>query len=330
MIFDLQAGLTVALAGLASTTAVAAMLVSGRAGPLDTPNGRSLHTRPIPRGGGLGILLAVTIGMLGTEAPLWLACSVFLVAIVSWQDDHDFLPVFVRLACHFAAALIVAWGGGLPAAAWWVSAIMVFGIAWMTNLYNFMDGADGLAGGMSLFGFGTLSIAAWAAGNADIAILTGCIAAGVAGFLPFNFHPARIFLGDVGSIPLGFLAAVLGFAGVQRDLWPLWFPLLVFSPFIVDASITLARRILRGEKFWLAHCEHYYQRLVRLGWSHRRMALAEYVLMAAMAALALLLRTAPAMFQAAGVALAAVLYLVLAIAVDHAWRHRAAEEALAD
>jgi UDP-N-acetylmuramyl pentapeptide phosphotransferase/UDP-N-acetylglucosamine-1-phosphate transferase len=105
--------------------------------------------------------------------------------------------------------------------------------------------------------------------------------AGVSGFLVFNWPPARIFMGDVGSTFLGFLAGVLSVRGVRDGLFDFWVPVLVFSPFIVDATLTLLRRLFRGERIWQAHREHYYQRLVLLGWSHRKTVLAEYVLMLA-------------------------------------------------
>src|SRR5262245_1457719 len=155
-----------------------------------------------------------------------------------------------------------------------------------------MDRSDGLAGGMAVFGFSFYAVAAWLAGSTEFALVNLSIAAAAGAFLVFNFHPARIFLGDAGSVPLGFLAAALGLIGwLQRD-WTGWFPILVFSPFIMDASVTLARRLLRREKVWQAHRDHYYQRLVRLGWGHGRTALAEYAVMfasgvAALAALAL-------------------------------------------
>jgi UDP-N-acetylmuramyl pentapeptide phosphotransferase/UDP-N-acetylglucosamine-1-phosphate transferase len=126
-------------------------------------------------------------------------------------------------------------------------------------------------------------------------------------------------MGDAGSIPLGFLAAALGLVGWQQGLWPLWFPLLVFSPFIVDASVTLARRVLRRERFWRAHKTHYYQRLVQLGWGHRDTALAEYLLMAACGAAALWSLGQPQAVQLVVLAAAFVLYCALAIAVDLAW-----------
>jgi UDP-N-acetylmuramyl pentapeptide phosphotransferase/UDP-N-acetylglucosamine-1-phosphate transferase len=322
--------LTLAAAGLASALLIAAMLASGRTGALDQPNQRSLHTRPVPRSGGLGILLATMIGRVAASAPVWLAGAVVLVASVSWLDDQRHLPILLRFAGHFAAAGIVAWSGGLPAWPLWAMAAALLAMVWLTNLYNFMDGINGLAGGMAVFGFGTLALGAQAAGASDAALLAGCIAAGAVGFLLFNFDPARIFMGDVGSITLGFLAAILGFDGVRRELWPLWFPIMAFSPFIVDASVTLLRRGLRGERVWQAHREHYYQRLVRMGWSHRRTALAEYALMASMAALALLLRAAPTMLQVLGLIAGAAVYLVLAFDVDRRWRQWRDDEAIAN
>jgi len=127
-------------------------------------------------------------------------------------------------------------------------------------------------------------------------------------------------MGDAGSIPLGFLAAALGLVGWHADHWPLWFPVLVFSPFAVDASITLARRLLRGEAFWRAHRSHYYQRLVQLGWGHRNTALAEYALMAGCGATALWALGQPPTVQWAALATIALAYVALAAAVDVAWR----------
>jgi UDP-N-acetylmuramyl pentapeptide phosphotransferase/UDP-N-acetylglucosamine-1-phosphate transferase len=151
----------------------------------------------------------------------------------------------------------------------------------MINLYNFMDGMDGFAGGMAVIGFSTL---AWL-GRADAGFAAVCltVAAASAGFLIHNFPPAKIFLGDTGSTTLGFLAAACSLWGSKADLFPFWVALLVFSPFIVDATVTLLRRLLRGEKVWEAHRKHYYQRLVLLGWGHRRTVLVEYALMLACA-----------------------------------------------
>ncbi|MDH5668420.1 MAG: hypothetical protein OEY86_10445, partial [Nitrospira sp.] len=116
-------------------------------------------------------------------------------------------------------------------------------------------------------------------GNLPLMLVTVSVASAAGAFLLFNTHPARIFLGDAGSTTLGFLAAGLGLIGWQNGTWPLGVPLLIFSPFIVDASVTLTRRMVRGEKFWQAHRSHYYQRLALAGWGHRKTALAEYALM---------------------------------------------------
>jgi UDP-N-acetylmuramyl pentapeptide phosphotransferase/UDP-N-acetylglucosamine-1-phosphate transferase len=194
----------------------------------------------------------------------------------------------------------------------------------MANLYNFMDGSDGLAGGMALIGFSFYGVAAAAAGGTAFALVNFSIAASAAAFLVFNFHPARIFMGDAGAVPLGFLAGALGIIGWLREDWTWWFPLLVFSPFIVDASVTLARRLCAGERIWRAHRDHYYQRLVQLGWGHRKTALAEYALMLACGAAGLAALAAPVAIQFALLGAACAGYLALIAAIGRAWGRRAA------
>jgi UDP-N-acetylmuramyl pentapeptide phosphotransferase/UDP-N-acetylglucosamine-1-phosphate transferase len=206
--------------------------------------------------------------------------------VVSFADDRRSLPIAVRLGAHLVAAVAIAFTsvpGPWPVA---IGAAVV--IAWMTNLYNFMDGADGLAGGMGVFGFATLAVGAASGNDVPLAWTCACIASACAGFLLHNFPPARVFLGDAGSIPLGFLAGALGVIGAARHAWPPWFPVIAFAPFIVDATMTLARRALRGEKFWRAHRTHAYQRLVLAGWTHRRLALSAYAVMALSSTCALL------------------------------------------
>lgn len=297
--------------------ALAGLLRRGRL-PMDHPNARSLHATPTPRIGGLGILagLAVASAWLGDAALLPAMLGALALAAVSLADDVRGLPVWVRFLAHFAAAAgcLLAWG-----IAGWPLLAGTLAVVWMTNLYNFMDGANGLAGGMATIGFGALALAAWLGGAPGLAAFCAAIAAAALAFLYFNFPTARLFMGDVGSIPLGFLAAALGIVGVQQDAWPWLFPLLVFSPFIVDASVTLVRRAARGEKVWRAHRSHYYQRVVLLGASHRRLALAAWALMLTMAALAfalLLLRQHAAWV----LVLSAMLYLVLFLAIDRRWR----------
>lgn len=280
----------VAAAFAASALVLATLLRLGLHGALDAPNERSLHSRPVPRSGGLGILAATMLGFAAAQGP-WLAgaCALALAA-VSAADDQLGLPAGVRLLVHLLAAGVFSSVALGPAASWILVVALTLALAWMTNLYNFMDGADGLAGGMGLAGFSAYAYAAAEAGDVQLALVCACVAAGALGFLLFNFHPARIFMGDVGSIPLGFLAGAVGLEGVQRGLWPAWFPLLVFAPFIFDASVTLARRLLRGERVWHAHRSHYYQRMILSGLGHRNTAFIWYALMAAGAAAACVLR----------------------------------------
>ena len=289
---------------------------------LDHPNERSLHARPVPRLGGVAVMtgLAVAAAWIG-YLPAWLLLALALAA-VSFVDDAKGLHVLARLACHAGAA--VAMIAFLPITlAWPLAALFVLGTVWMTNLYNFMDGSDGLAGGMALVGFACYGVAAWTGGERELGLVSFSTAAAALGFLVFNWPPARMFLGDSGSIPLGFLAAVIGLVGWRvHALWPWWFPAVVFSPFAVDATVTLARRAARREPVWRAHREHYYQRLVQLGWGHRRTAIAEYALMLACAALALALREASTRAQLAGLAALGAAYVVLMLLVDRAWRAR--------
>jgi UDP-N-acetylmuramyl pentapeptide phosphotransferase/UDP-N-acetylglucosamine-1-phosphate transferase len=307
------------VAALVAVLGLLALLRWRRLLPVDLPNERSLHTRPTPRIGGLALLPAVLAGAwLGGvrdfDSGVLLICAAALF-VVSVGDDRYGLGVGLRLLAHIGAALgFCLWLlGPLP-----VAVLAALGLVWLVNLYNFMDGANGLAGGMALIGFGALALAS---GNAP---LGWAIAGAAAGFLCFNIDPARVFLGDAGSVPLGLLAGGLGLLGAVRGDWPLWFPLLVFSPFIVDATATLLRRLLRGEKVWQAHREHYYQRLVRMGWSHRRLALTEYVLMATVATSALALLAAPLLGQWLGVAAWGLVYAGLMYWIDRLWQRNQA------
>ncbi|MFN7085994.1 MAG: glycosyl transferase [Burkholderiales bacterium] len=289
---------------------------------LDHPNPRSLHRAPTPRSGGLGLHLGVLLAwaIAAPGLPLALSAAFALLLLVSFLDDVRSVPVALRLAAHLAAGGMAAAALLLPHFGFGAALCAALAIAWMANLYNFMDGADGLAGGMALFGFTSYGIAAWLAGGTAFALLDFGIATAAAAFLVFNFHPARIFMGDVGSVPLGYLAATFGFVGWLQHAWPWWFPLLVFSPFIVDASVTLIRRLLRGERVWQAHRDHYYQRLVRLGWGHRRTALVEYLLMFLCSIAALAALKLPAAGQAGMLLAFAAAYIVLIAAVERTWR----------
>ena len=284
---------------------------------MDHPNARSLHAAPTPRVGGLGIMAGVGVASLwgGDGALLPIGLGAFALAAVSLLDDMRGLPVRVRFLAHFVAAAGCLLALGLSG---WALLAGTLAVVWMTNLYNFMDGSDGLAGGMAAIGFGALALAACLGDTHGLAFFCASIAAAALAFLRFNFPPARVFMGDAGSIPLGFLAASLGILGAMQHVWPWAFPLVVFSPFIVDASVTLSRRALRGEKIWQAHRSHYYQRVVLLGASHRQLALAAYALMLAMAALAFALLILP-QYAAWLLILSAATYLLIFLAIDWRW-----------
>lgn len=267
---------------------------------LDKPNKRSLHKSPIPATGGIAILSALSISTLLASqyySPMpdffWIWIGTFIIAGVSFIDDCKPIAPSSRLIVHFFAAFLLLSQGKLgltyellPGLIWtWESILQVsfsfLFVVWMLNLYNFMDGMDGFAGGMTIFGFGTLALLGYLADHQFFMVMSLIIAAATSGFLVLNFPPARIFMGDVGSSSLGFLAAAFSLWGSREGIFPLWIAILLFSPFIVDATITLIRRLLRKEKIWLPHKTHYYQRLVQLGWGHKRTVLWQYVLMAA-------------------------------------------------
>jgi UDP-N-acetylmuramyl pentapeptide phosphotransferase/UDP-N-acetylglucosamine-1-phosphate transferase len=275
------AGLTLVILHLALRYAAAL--------PLDVANGRSLHVGAIPRIGGIGMAIAVTAsqGCYAYFATAHLPAVLYVAAVglvgVSFVDDCRTLPVVLRLLAHMVAAVTIVALLDVP---WFYALALVLALIWMTNLYNFMDGSDGLAGTMAAIGFAAYALAAWP-GNEPLACLAATVAAAAAAFLVFNGSPATVFLGDAGSIPLGFLAGALGILGWQQGLWSIWFPLQVFLPFIADATVTLGRRLLQGEAVWQAHRDHYYQRLVRLGLSHRTLAVYAGALMACCAATAI-------------------------------------------
>jgi UDP-N-acetylmuramyl pentapeptide phosphotransferase/UDP-N-acetylglucosamine-1-phosphate transferase len=287
---------------------------------VDVPNERSLHATPMPRTGGVGLILAAGstwAALSGWELSPLVVIAASLAAL-SLADDIRNLPVSVRFLAQSIAALVFL---AVYGSAHWAALVLLLpAIVWMTNLYNFMDGSDGLAGGMTAIGFGTYALAASITGADDLMLLSACIAGAAIGFLLWNFPPARIFMGDTGSIPLGFLAAAIGVLGWQRAIWPWWFPALVFSPFIVDATVTLFARFLRGERLHEAHKTHYYQRVNRMGLGHRGTALCEYALMLAVAASALMGRE----WGQAGVAMLliawAAVYAALMYAIDKRWR----------
>ncbi|MBK9063685.1 MAG: glycosyl transferase [Acidobacteria bacterium] len=264
--------------------------------PEDTPNARSLHTRATPRSGGLAVLIglaaaAASWGELPRGSAAWAAAATALVAITSFADDRKELPPAIRLALHSAAAAAVVWGAGLSVPEVWLpgfgatgtgraaGVLSFLGLLWMTNLYNFMDGMDGFAGSMTAIGGSFLGLALLEHDAPGPARLSFALAGAAAGFLTQNWPPARLFLGDVGAVTIGFVVGILTLAGASRGRLDPAVPLLVFAPFVLDATLTLAGRVARGARVWEAHRMHGYQRLVLAGWGHRRTLLLEIVLM---------------------------------------------------
>jgi Fuc2NAc and GlcNAc transferase len=255
---------------------------------LDVPNERSSHSVPVPRGGGLaitavvltGTLILLLVGRLGPELAAAILGGGGLVAWIGWRDDHSSVPAKIRIAVHFASAgWALFWLGGLPSlrigeapldVGLIGSILAAVAIVWLINLYNFMDGIDGIASAEGVTAAGMGSLLSYALGAHEVAAVSALVAAACAGFLVWNWAPARIFMGDVGSGFLGFLLAILAL-GSERQGGPsllVWG--LLLSAFIFDATVTLIRRIARGERWSVAHRRHAYQRAVSSGLSHRQ------------------------------------------------------------
>ena len=292
----------------------------------DIPNDRSLHTEPIPRTGGIALMAGILSGwMLMIKFwEWWIVLPALGLFVLSLFDDIQNLTPRTRLIGHLVAATIVLGGAGISL--FWLLPVLLF-IIWMTNLYNFMDGSDGLASGMALFGFSFYGIGGLMHGDQIFAMMNFSIGAAALGFLYHNFYPAKVFLGDAGSIPLGFLASAFGVWGWQQGYWPFWFPISVFSPFVADATFTLLKRVRRREQLSEAHRNHYYQRLVQMGWGHRNTAIAEYLLMFLAGASALWAIGLDIEMQGNFLAWWGAIYLGLSMWIDNRWkRHQDSNE----
>lgn len=265
-------------------------------GILDVPNERSSHQVPTPRGGGLAIVLVATAGFSYLALVGVVDNSLFAalmggvaVAFVGFIDDRRALSPGVRLAAHLGAALwALAWLGGLPALRFGAHLVPlgaggliigVLGIVWVLNLFNFMDGIDGLAASEATFiaWCGAL-LTALAGGPGAVVAAAVIFGAACAGFLCWNWPPARIFMGDVGSGYIGYVIAVLALAAARNGPAALWVWLILGGVFFVDATVTLVRRVARGESFHGAHRSHAYQWLARRWRSHRRVTTTTLVL----------------------------------------------------
>jgi UDP-N-acetylmuramyl pentapeptide phosphotransferase/UDP-N-acetylglucosamine-1-phosphate transferase len=248
---------------------------------LDHPNERSSHSTPTPRGGGWGILAALlpaeaAIAWHSSEAGQQFAVLIgaCLLIAVSWADDRRGLAVLTRLAAQMVAVAVslmvlpeksLVFQGLVPL---WLDRIAA-GLCWLwfVNLFNFMDGIDGLAGTeAAMIGLG-LALIGLLTGSDATQVWTGLAVAGAAGgFLIWNWQPARVFMGDVGSVPLGFLLGWILLRTAADGQWAA--ALLIPLYFVTDATITLVRRLFSGKRIWQAHREHFYQQAVQAGRSH--------------------------------------------------------------
>ncbi|MBN1283945.1 MAG: glycosyltransferase family 4 protein [Anaerolineae bacterium] len=283
----------VILAGVFAGAAVFTGLVRRyalRRNLLDIPNARSSHTTPTPRGGGLGIVAAFlpALALLGAQGLLDARTAAALagglpVAGIGYYDDHRGASPLLRIAVHFAASIwAVAALGGMPPLdlgfgvwQWGLlgDAAGVVGLVWLINLYNFMDGIDGLEGSETVFAGAAAGLTLMSGGAHGLAWSAWLLAGACAGFLLWNWPPARIFMGDVGSGFLGFALGVFAIAGAGQGALAFWPWLILLGVFIVDTTITLARRVLRGERWYQAHRSHAYQHATQQWNSHLKVTL---------------------------------------------------------
>lgn len=255
---------------------------SRQRGLLDHPGERHSHTVPTPRGGGAGLIAALIIvslvavreGMPGW----WAVCvvpGVILLAVTGWWDDHRPLSAKLRFLVQVAAAIYLVacfHVHGLVNETWLLLLGVLF-IVWMTNLYNFMDGSNGMAATQGVFGGLVLTGLFSHSGDVSAALLCLLLAASCAGFLPWNLGRARVFMGDVGSLSLGFIFGALLLYGAGHGVFSLPVALMVMALFLADSSLTLLARVMRGEQWYNAHRQHLYQRMIAQGWTHGRVLL---------------------------------------------------------
>lgn len=264
------AAVSLALTGTVRRFALARSLI-------DLPNSRSSHVKPTPRGGGVAIVLSF-LGVLPLFGLAGLVSHTLIiamlgagstVALLGLLDDRGHIPVRWRLLGHFIAAVwVLVWFDGLPPIntfgvlldfGWLGHFLALFYLVWMLNLYNFMDGIDGIASVEAI----TVCLAAcliyWLSGYHDLIWAPILLVMSVLGFLYWNFPPARIFMGDAGSGFLGMMLGVFSLQGAWRDTSILWMWIILLGVFVVDATLTLIIRFLRGAKVYEAHRSHAYQ-----------------------------------------------------------------------
>jgi len=263
---------------------------------MDVPNERSSHTVPTPRGGGVAIVISfiavlpilVRFDSLTLSEAAAVGGAGLLVAILGFADDHGHIAARWRLLGHFiAAAWVLFWLNGLAPIlffsqvldmGWAGPALGAMYLVWVLNLYNFMDGIDGLASIEAICACLGMCVIYYVAGTPELVGAPLLLAAAAMGFLFWNFPPAKIFMGDAGSGFLGIAIGGLSLVSAWHSPHFLWCWLILLGVFVVDATFTLMRRIIRGEKIYQAHCSHAYQNASRYFKSHRFVTLAVFAI----------------------------------------------------
>jgi UDP-N-acetylmuramyl pentapeptide phosphotransferase/UDP-N-acetylglucosamine-1-phosphate transferase len=254
---------------------------------MDIPNERSSHVVPTPRGGGVAIVVSFVLalpalygfGLLEFNLFYGLLGSGLLVALIGFADDHGHIAARWRLLGHFVAAVwALCWMGGMAPVSmfgmgiqlgWVGSVLAAIYLVWMLNLYNFMDGIDGIASVQAIFVCLAGCVISLMAGNQSVLFVSLFLSSAVAGFLLWNFPPARIFMGDAGSGFLGMVLGVLSLYVAWSNSALMWGWLILLAVFTVDSTVTLLRRLVRGEKIYQAHRSHAYQYASRHFASHK-------------------------------------------------------------
>jgi Fuc2NAc and GlcNAc transferase len=246
---------------------------------VDLPGERRSHSMPTPRGGGLAVIVAMILAIV-VCGPVWWS-GLFLLGLLGmlgWVEDRHEIDPAIRLMAQGVFAVLALWliGGvatvdilGYTVRVPWLWTLLSgIAVVWLINLHNFMDGSDGLAAMQGIWSGLAMGLLMVHDGLVAPAVLALAMAGGFAGFLVWNCPPARIFMGDAGSLALGGGVAILALIGAASGAVSVWVSLIVTSLFVVDATATLVMRVIQGEQWYTAHRQHAYQCLITAGWGH--------------------------------------------------------------
>lgn len=253
---------------------------------IDTPNERSSHTIPTPHSGGLSIVVTffvavIFVDFLPSELLIAIIGSGSVIAVIGFWDDLNHISAKWRLLVHFVASFwVLYWLGGIAEfqilnytinTGIFGLVLVAFLLVWLLNLFNFMDGIDGIAASEAIFVSCGGAYFSWLYGFDGLTIISLLLAASTMGFLILNWFPAKIFMGDVGSGFLGLMLGVIAYANILEG-GSIWVWVVLLGVFLVDSGITLLRRLIRGDKWYEAHCSHAYQHAARK-WGHKRVTI---------------------------------------------------------